>query len=329
MTWKPVLLVLGDLGDERCGVGSSEAVLMAHVPGEVRAIDPTRGSWRDFRRAVAAASPGAAGAVVAYPTNSQLERVALVPRLFWLRWVMRRRWLRVHLHEFDRLRRRHRLPVALLVGLLADRVVVSSTREADALRTSYHGWAARAEVVVTPPANGSAPTEPPSVGAPRRGVVGLIGQHRPDKGTAWLLASLERLDRRFDHLEIIGRGWDEVRWPPGVTDHLRITRCGELPEDRLAEAIGRWELALAPYDEPPHDGRLSLRTPLAHGVPTLTRGPRPPHLRLDAPHLLFDDEVDLGALALPPATDRPAHAALIATMEADIRTDAVRELFAP
>lgn len=322
----PVLLVLADLGDERCGVGSSEAALVTAVPQEVRELDPTVGSLRTFRRALARAASGAAGAVVVYPTISQLERLALVPRLVLLRWTFRQRWVRVHLHEFDRLRRRHRLGVAVLVGLLSDRTVVSSEREAGALRMSYRGWAARGEVVVAPPANGSAPVrsvEP----APRPGVVGLVGQHRPDKGSAWLLRTLERLDPRFDHLEVVGRGWDEVAWPGGVAVRLRPTLLGEIPECQMADRIASWELALAPYDEPPHDGRLSLRTPLAYGVPTLTRGPRPDHLRLDAPHLLFDDEVDVGALGLPAVGDRPALAAGIAALEEQIRARLVQELF--
>jgi hypothetical protein len=323
----PVLLVIGDLGDERCGVGSSEAALVTAVPQEVRALDPTVGSLRTFRRALARAARGAAGAVVVYPTISQLERLALVPRLVLLRWTFRRRWVRVHLHEFDRLRRRHRLGVAALVGLVSDRTVVSSEREADALRTSYRGWAARGEVVVAPPANGSAPVraiEP----APRPGVVGLVGQHRPDKGAAWLLRTLGQLDPRFDHLEVVGRGWEEVAWPGAVAARLRPTLLGEIPECQMADRIASWELALAPYDEPPHDGRLSLRTPLAYGVPTLTRGPRPDHLRLDAPHLLFDDEVDVGALRLPAVGDRPALAAGIAALEEQIRARLVQELFA-
>ena len=306
---------MGDLGDLRCGVGSSEAALVPLVAAEVRYLDPTVGSLRTFRRAVSTAESGAAGVVLAYPTISQLERVPIVPRILWLRWVFRRRWVRVHLHEFDRLRRRHRLAVGLLVGFVADRIVVSSDREADALRTSYWGWAARAEIVTAPPANGSAPLGGGAARTPRPGVVGVVGQHRPDKGAAWLLEILERLDPRFDRLDVVGRGWDEVIWPPTIAARFTPVLHGELPDDEMADHIAGWELALAPYDEPPHDGRLSLRTPLAYGVPTLTRGPRPAHLRLTAPHLLFDDEVDLRALSLPAAAERPALAAGIAGLE--------------
>jgi glycosyltransferase involved in cell wall biosynthesis len=328
MSGGPVLLVMSDLGDERCGVGSSEAALVPLVTNEVRALDPMRGSLWAFRRAVAQAARGAEGAVLAYPTIGQQERVPLVPRVLWLRWVLRRRWVRVHLHEFDRLRRRHRLPVALLVGAVADRIVVSSEREASALRSSYRGWAARAEIVVAPPANGSAPAPRPRRSAPRTGVVGLVGQHRPDKGLSWLLETLDRLDPRFDRLEVVGRGWDEVSWPATVAARVSPTLHGELPDDDMAEIIEGWDLALAPYDEPPHDGRLSLRTPLAYGVPTLTRGPRPAHLQLRAPHLLFDDEVDVGRLPAP-SEGRDELAAGIATLEDGIRARLVHELFEP
>jgi hypothetical protein len=327
VTDAPVLLVMADLGDERCGVGSSEAVLVPLVSGGVRVLDPTVGSLRRFRRALATDASGAAGAVLAYPTITQLERLALVPRLLLLRTVFRHRWVRLHLHEFDRLRRRHRVVVAVLAGIVADRIVVSSEREASALRTHYRGWAARAEVVVAPPANGSAPVPPVPERSPRPGLAGVVGQHRPDKGLAWLLDTLERLDPRFDQLAVVGRGWDAVRWPAAVTERFAITIHGEIPEPRMAECITGWELALAPYDEPPHDGRLSLRTPLAYGVPTLTRGPRPAHLELTAPHLLFDDEIDLGAVILPEASERRRLSAGIADLERGYRARLARELF--
>lgn len=328
MTNSPVLLVVGDLGDPRCGVGSSEAALVPLVDGEVRPLDPTAGSFREFWRALRSSAAGAAGVVLAYPTNSQVERLALVPRLLIVRWIMRGRWVRLHLHEFDRLRRRLRIPVALMAGIVADRIVVSSQREADALRTSYRGWAARAEIVVVPPANGQAPA--PEVPAdPRPGVVGVVGQLRPDKGLPWLVDLLGRLDPAFDRLELVGRGWETVTWPAAVADRFAIAIHGEVRAEELSGRIAGWALALAPYDEPPHDGRLSLRTPLAHGIPTLTRGPRPPGLQLSAPHLLFDDEVDVAALRLPGAEQRPALAQGVAALEQRFRVRLVHELFEP
>jgi glycosyltransferase involved in cell wall biosynthesis len=328
----PVVLVMGDFGDERCGVGSSEAVLAPQVPGGVRVLDPGAGSLWAFRKALAVAASGARGAVVVYPTVSHVERVRLIPRLLLVRRRMRRRWVRVHLHEFDRLRRRHRPVIALMAGLIADRTVVSSEREANGLRRRYRGWGGRREVAVVPPANGSAPSPEEAravIDERRPGTVGLFGQCRLDKGQEWLLDVLAALDARFDRLEIVGRGWEVERWPAAVRDRYAITNHGQTDQTQLAKIIGRWDLALAPYHEPPHDGRLSLRTPLAHGVPTLTVGPRPEGLRLEAPHLLFDDEVELGSIRLPDRTGRLAGLDTIARLEADWRAHLVAELFGP
>jgi glycosyltransferase involved in cell wall biosynthesis len=328
----PVVLVMGDYGDERCGVGSSEPVVAALARREVRPLDPTVGSLLDFRRRVRRAVDGADGAVVVYPTISQVERLALVPRILLLRLVVgRRRWVRVHLHEFEKLRRRHRIAVALLTGCIADRVVVSSDREADSLRRRYRGWAGRHEVVVAPPANGSAPATAPGVHrAPATGrVVGVIGQLRPDKGLPWLLEVVTRLDARFDRLEVVGRDWDLGAWPAAVQARYGVTGRGQVPADELAAVLQAWDLAVAPFEEPPNDGRLSLRTPLAHGVPTLTRGPRPVGLQLRVPHLWFDDEVAIDHLPDAAAEDRAAGAAAVATLEAAWRIGLVEALFGP
>lgn len=327
-----VVLVMGDYADERCGVGSSEPIVAALAPTEVRMLDPTTGSFRDYRRRLRAALDGAAGAVVVYPTIHQVERVALVPRLLLLRRAVgRRRWVRVHLHEFERLRRRHRIGVALLTGAVADRVVVSSAREATSLGERYRGWAGRKGVSVVPPSNGSAPaTAPVAHSVPPAGrVVGIIGQLRPDKGLPWLLDVLGRLDARFTRVEVIGRDWDLAGWPASLRERYEVVAHGQVSAADLPVIVARWDLAIAPFEEPPHDGRLSLRTPLAHGVPTLTRGPRPDHLQLTAPHLLFDDEVDL--VALPDATneDRVAGAAAVEAQERRWRAELAAELFTP
>src|SRR3546814_14381925 len=105
------------------------------------------------------ARPDAAGVVLVHPTLSQVGRADLVPKALHLRRALGRRWIRVHLHEFDRLDRRQRAAVTLVLGLAADRIVVSSSQEADALRRPPLGFTARrAEVVVCPPVTGSAPT---------------------------------------------------------------------------------------------------------------------------------------------------------------------------
>jgi glycosyltransferase involved in cell wall biosynthesis len=329
---RPVALVMGNYRDEGCGVGSSEPVVADLAPRVVRPLDPTVGSLADFRRRCRRELEGAAGAVVAYPTLQQVERLALVPRLLLLRIALgRRRWLRVHLHEFEKLRRRHRLGVALLVGLLADRVVVSSSREADALHRRYRGWAGRKEVVVVPPANGSAPAElpaPPTSPSTGR-VVGIVGQLRPDKGLPWLLDVLARLDARWGRVEVVGRGWDLSTWPEALRSRYELVGRGQVPAAELPALIEAWDLAIAPFEEPPTDGRLSLRTPLAHGVPTLTRGPRPRGLQLEAPHLLFDDEVDVAHLPDLDAAARRAGAAAVAGLEASWRADLNATLYGP
>lgn len=327
-----VVLVMGDHGDERCGVGSSEPIAAALATAEVRIVDPTEGSLRHFRRRLRAALAGARGAVVAYPTLRTVEDLGLVPRLLLLRVSLgRRRPLRLHLHEFERLRRRHRLGVAVLTGLLVDRVVVSSDREAEALRGRYRGWAGRREVVVAPPANGSAPPSPPGSHdpPPAHRTVGVVGQLRPDKGESWLLDLLARLDPRYDRLEVVGRDWDLDAWPAPLRDRWAVVGHGQVPQAALAAVLGRWDLAVAPFEEPPHDGRLSLRTPLAHGVPTLTRGPRPDHLQLAARHLLLDTDVDVASLPDLDAAARAGGAAEVAALEATWRTRLAHVLFGP
>ena len=327
-----VVLLMSHAGDERCGVGSSEPIAASLAPAEVRVVDPTGGSPGAVRRALRDGLRGAQGAVVAYPTLGTVERVALVPVLVGLRIALgRHRWLRLHLHEFERLRRRHRVAVAVLTGLLFDRVVVSSEREAAALRTRYRGWAGRREVVVVPPAGGSAPATAPVVHdpPPTLRTVGIVGQRRPDKGESWLLDVLGRLDARYGRVEVVGRDWDLDAWPAALRDRYEVIGHGQLPAADLAGVLAGWDLAIAPFEEPPHDGRLSLRTPLAHGVPVLTRGPRPEHLRLAAPHLLFDDEVDLARLPDHDAAARAAGAAEVAALEAAWRARLAEVLFEP
>ena len=102
------------------------------------------------------------GAVLVFPTLSEVGRLDLVAKALLVRWAFRRRWVRLHLHEFERLDRRQRRAVALVAGVVVDRLVVSSPEEAAALRTRHRGVAARrAEVRVVPPANPSAPRDAP------------------------------------------------------------------------------------------------------------------------------------------------------------------------
>jgi hypothetical protein len=64
-------------------------------------------------------------------------------------------------------------------------------------------------------------------------------------------------------------------------------------------------------------------------VPTLTRGPRPDHLRLAAPHLLLDTEVDVACLPDLDAAARVDGAATVAALEATWRTRLAHVLFGP
>src|SRR3546814_7373103 len=92
--------------------------------------------------------------------------------------------------------------------------------------------------------------------------VGVHGQYRPDKGIDWLLATLARLDRRFERLEIAGRGWAAAPWPRSLLDRYDLVDLGQVPREDLPVTIGRWGLALAPFDGPPD--RKSTRLNSSH-----------------------------------------------------------------
>lgn len=326
------VVVMSDYGDQRCGVGSSDAIV-AEAAGAGPVLDPARTTTDELRRRLRAEAADAAGALLVFPTVTQVGRPDLLLKALVVRRALRGGWVRMHLHEFDRLDRRQRLAVAVVAATVVDRLVVSSAQEALALRRRYRGLAARrAELVVVPPANPSAPSDgpiqrsaPPALGR----TLGVHGQYRPDKGIDWLLAVLRRIDHRYDRLVVVGRGWEAAPWPRSILGRFAISVVGQADRAELADWFARWDLALAPFDGPPTDGRLSLRTPLAHGVPTLTRGPRPVGLRLDPPHLLFDDEVDLTRLPdLDDATCREGQEQ-VAALEVAVRAELVDALFGP
>jgi hypothetical protein len=294
---------MGDFGHDRCGVGASAAALADRV-GEVVVLDTAAPGVVAFAsKAFAAARTGAPCAGV-YPTRSTVYQPQLLIRALALRVAFGRRRFRLHLHEFKRLRRMLRWPVELAL-LLPGVVVVSSESERAAVRGALRGLVGRlVEVRVAAPTNGAAPTTAevelaaqPGPDAPR--TVGVFGAYRPDKGAAWLEEVLERLDARFDRLVVGGAGWEEHRWAPAVADRYAIELMGHVPRDGLPAMFASWGLAIAPLWAPAHDGRMSLRTPLAYGVPTLTVGPRDGDLTLEASHLLVVppaavDVLDLG-----------------------------------
>ena len=322
------VLAMGDFGDERCGVGSSLGAL-ARTMGHVVVLDanaPLRTFLRGARVAAASGAPCAA----VYPTRTTVYNADLPLRLLVLRVLFGRRRLRLHLHEFERLRRKLRYPATLAL-LLPGRIVVSSESEATAVRAALHGWIGRhREVVVCPPTNGTAPAADAVAaalvpGPDRTRTVGVFGMRRADKGVDWLVDVLTRLDRRFDRLVLAGDGWDE-QWPAAVRDRYEIEVRGHVDGDDLPELFGGWGVAVAPLWAPAHDGRMSLRTPLAYGVPTLTVGPAP-DLTLAPDHLLVVPPTDPGRI--PVDIDRRAGAQQVANFERAVAARLVAALFGP
>ncbi len=294
-----VAVLVGDLRDPRCGVGSSVGALLDGLHQPVVAIDPVAGSWRDVRAAARAAARTCDSLVIVYPTASTLQRPRMLLASVLGRAAFRRRRVRLYLHEFRWFHRVHRAVITPFLRLATDRIVVSNEREAEAVRAAGWGWPTRGvDVVVAPPVNGSAPTceqvtaaiqgVSPPVRAARARTVGVFGMLRPDKGPGWLVDRLRELPPGFDRLVIVGSGWDAFALPADLAPRLALERAGHVDDADLPAHLGGWGLAIAPYwDDGAHDGRMSLRTPLAYGVPTLTPAPRPGLLTLDAPHLVL------------------------------------------
>jgi len=310
---------MGDFGNERCGVGSSLAALVSRLDGcgAVEVIDTSAPGLRAFVRAARAASRDGATCVMEYPTKATVMQRDLVVRALILRAVFGQR-LRFHLHEYRHLRRLLRWPLKF-VALLASRVIVSHEPERVALRAALGGLVGRVtDVVVAPPTNGTAPTgsevaralrDEPS----RAHVVGVFGMYRPDKGLDWLFDVLERLDARFDRLVLAGSGWDEVTWPEPVRRRYTLDVLGHVERADLAALFASWGVALAPLWEPAQDGRMSLRTPLAFGVPTLSVGPPTPALTLRPRHLFLVPPADPSSI--PVEIDRAGGAGDVAAFE--------------
>jgi len=298
------VLAMGDLGDERCGVGGSLAALVARLDEEGRAVivvdtsaPGVRRFWRDARAAARSGAP----CVGVYPTRSTTYELRLLWRVVALRIVFGRRRFRLQLHEYRRLRRMLRwsvTPACLLVG----RVVVSSRSERDAVRSALGGLVGRrCDVVVAPPTNGTAPTDDEIVAATELDAdagrtVGVFGMLRDDKAVQWLDDVLAGLGDRYCRLVVAGSGWDEHEWPEAVRKELEVEVLGHVPREGLAELFRTWGLAVASLWEPAHDGRMSVRTPLAFGVPTLTVGPPGDDLTLRPEHLLLRPPVELDTL---------------------------------
>ncbi|MEJ7844593.1 MAG: hypothetical protein WKF93_03035 [Acidimicrobiales bacterium] len=315
MTERPLLLC-GDLGSERCGVGASESAALAAVGSRPHTVDPRHvgASLRGLLRARRSRQV----VVVAYPTRSTVRSVRATVTLALAAGLGRGR-IRWHLHEYAIFGERRAL-IDLLLVVGGGRVVVSTRSEAAALRRSRGGRVAhRVDVRVIPPANGTpVATAPVATGAPADPpIVGLFGTARADKGLDVAVAALDSALQTEARVETIGSGWDEAPWPPGVLDHLDVRHHGRLPTARLASVMTRWTLAVAPFADGATDGRMSLRTPLACGIPTLTTVARAEDLTLRPPHLLLDPAT---AWADARATDPAARAdgaAAVARFEAE------------
>ncbi len=330
------MLAMGDLGEERCGVGGSLATLVDHLGGlgrEVVVVDTSGPGVRRFwREARAAARSGAACAGV-YPTRSTDYEPRLLWRVVALRLAFGRRRFRIQLHEYRHLRRKLKWPVTAAC-LLAGRVVVSSRSEQDALRAALRGLVGRrCDVVVAAPTNGTAATAAEVEDATRPApdadrTVGVFGMLRQDKAADWLLAALDDLDPRFDRLVVAGSGWDEHEWPPSITKRYDVEVLGHVPRRDLAATFAGWGLAVSSLWGPANDGRMSLRTPLAFGVPTLSVGPFTDDLTLRPRHLLLRPPCDPSSVPTFDAGDRRAGAGEVAAFESATADRLAAALFA-
>ncbi|MBA2279811.1 MAG: hypothetical protein H0W25_01050 [Acidimicrobiia bacterium] len=323
------VLVMGDFGHERCGVGGSMAALVAGRT-DIAVLDAAApGRLRFLREARAAARTGAV-AVAVYPTRSTVYQRDLLLRAAVVRLAFGRRRFRLHLHEYRHLRKMLRWPATIAL-LLPQRIVVSTESERDAVARALGGLVGRrCEVVVAVPTSGTSPTATDleaSLGpdADRDRTVGVFGMYRDDKDLSWLLDVLGRLDRRFDRLVLAGAGWEGRQWPSEITDRYELTALGHVPRRALPGIFRSWGLAVAPLSNPAHDGRMSVRTPLAFGVPTLTVGPRDAELTLDPPHLVLVPPHDPGAARLD--VDRGEGAAAVAEFERAAGTATAAALF--
>jgi glycosyltransferase involved in cell wall biosynthesis len=324
------VLAMGDFGHERCGVGGSLASLAEHVD-HVTVLDTAAPGLRRFLRACRAASRSGDAVAGVYPTRSTVYQRDLLARALLLRATFGRRRFRLHLHEYRKLRKKLRWPVTAVL-LLPGRIIVSNADEQQAVRSALRGLVGRrTDVVVVPPTNGSAPSRDEvdralQPGPERERTAGVFGMRRPDKGIDFLLDVLARLDPRFDRLVLAGDGWEEQEWPQALRDRFAIEVLGHVPRRALPELFASWGVAIAPLWEPAQDGRMSLRTPLAFGVPTISVGPRRDGLTLVPRNLLLVPPFDPTDVALTD-DDRRIGADEVAAFEERTAAALARALF--
>lgn len=297
---RPPLVLCGDwAGIDFCGVAHSERALFEDLSPPPQVVDPNhvgtavRAVWRARR----AGDP----VVITYPTRSTVVRWRPLLTFAATAVLQRRRALHVHLHEY-RVFRQVRWALDVILAMGAPQVVVSSRSEAEAIARGLAGRLGRVHPVVIPPVSAVTPTTTghDAVDAAGSGVAGVFGFAGPAKGVELVTEVVRNLPAHFHRLELVGRGWDAVVWPAEVTDRLAVAVLGFVPTTDVGAVFAGWELAIAPFSEGASDGRMSLRVPLAHGIPTITEGGRAEDLTLDPGHLAVVD----GSVAA--AVDRAA-----------------------
>lgn len=304
----PDLVVCGDWDSgDRCGVAHSERALLAHASLTATVVNPSevlrsvRAVWGERRRD--------GPVLLVFPTRSTVRRWR--PLLTFLVTALLRRGddLRVHLHEYRIFREvRWALNLVLLVG--RPTVVVSSRSEELCMKRSLAGRLGRVRPQVIPPFGTLTPsaTRGTAIGAAGSGIVGVFGFAGPAKGTELVARVVRALPPHYHRLELVGTGWHAVTWPRDILDRVRVATLGFVPSEDLGPVFEHWELAVAPLSGGASDGRLSLRTPLAHGTPTVTEPGRSDDLTLRPGHLVLveDDPERAIAGAVATASDREA-----------------------
>lgn len=276
-------------------MGASEAAALRAVHPRPRVADPARPGAA--LRALQAARRRREPVVIAYPTRSTVRSASALLVFAAAAALAGRRRVRWHLHEYS-IFSELRIVLDVLLLVSGGVVVVSTPSEAAAVRRARRGWVGRrCRVHAVPPANGTPFGATPEAGRAEPPVVGVFGTARADKALTCIEAALRELPRDLCRLETIGSGWDEVVWPADISTCFELSHRGRVAVDELAGAIARWTLALAPFADGATDGRMSLRTPLACGVPTFTAVTRDDDLTLRPSHLLLDPAT-AGAAAL-------------------------------
>lgn len=296
-----MLLLISDFGNGNCGVGDSAARWVRSCLLDADTVDPVRTNPRAVYQFARRARAQGRLALAIYPTRSSTMRPAFLIGLIATRLAGCE--LVLHLHESKRLRSIHRLYVVALCLCATERIICSTKSDRDYLqrRLAIRIGRRRAVVKSCPPPNGTAPesrpvVRPPAAGLPvgRPIVVGVFGIPRRDKGLDMLPRFLAALAHDVERVELIGAGWNGQLATPEMRALQRLYPLvcrGFVPRDQLAAVVSEWDCAVATFSDGASDRRLSLRTPLSYGVPTISPPPvaaedltlRPPHLILIQP----------------------------------------------